>query len=583
MVKVLSIINKKGSTLLEALLAVAAFGLFVTAIVGGLVYGRESTLLAGQRQRAARVAEECEEAVRGIRDGGYANLTNGTFGLALVSGHWTLSGSSDTVDIFSRSVTVADAATGEKSITCNVGWNQNRQRPGVLSLVSYLSNWREINIVRRKGMLVYGDGGTTSDAIKYKIYDDNTGVWTAAAATADVDTGTTSKYLRAAKVYASATRNEKVLISRHYNVSGTTNWIYAQVYNGNAGTWGSVQQLSTWSANTFLDAQNFDATYLANGDLMVVYSDFSSTPKYRIWNGTTWGSQLSMQVGQSYPIFITVKARPGTNEVMAVFANQGKRTETQYYNGSSYALASWTLATHATNAVLNTVKFADFDWSPTSLVTGALVYEANTKYLTAKIFTANGTGGGSWSSAVNGPTQPQNAVNVLVRGQKGANEFMTCDKDNKSQPNLTCFEINSFTPTFSPTVNTTLSTVSQAGIQQSMDFMYNLAGTIGLSVFSDNTLTPKYNIYNATAHTFGTSASMSNLTGILDTVRLVTNPISNDMMILLGDANRGVSSAIWDGSTNTFYGTPVGRALVTHGTAGSAITDYWYDFVWDAL
>jgi len=29
------------------------------------------------------------------------------------------------------------------------------------------------------------------------------------------------------------------------------------------------------------------------------------------------------------------------------------------------------------------------------------------------------------------------------------------------------------------------------------------------------------------------------------------------------------------------YSTPVGKALTTHGTNGSATAEYWYDFTWN--
>ena len=139
MARVSSRINQQGFSLVEILLAVAVFALFVTAVVGGIIYGRESTALAGQRQRAVKLADECQEAVRGIRDGSYSNITNGTFGLALSAGHWTLSGSSDLTDIFTRSATIADGLTNQKVITCNVNWAQNLQRNGSIQTVSYLS------------------------------------------------------------------------------------------------------------------------------------------------------------------------------------------------------------------------------------------------------------------------------------------------------------------------------------------------------------------------------------------------------------------------------------------------------------
>jgi len=577
MEKVLLHTSTKGASLIEILLAVAVFGLFVTAIIGGLIYGRESTALAGHRQRGTYLAEECQEAIRGLKSGDYAKLTNGTYGLSLVSGHWTLVASPDVTDIFTRSVIIADDATNQKKITCDVSWTQNLQRSGNISLVSFLSNWNTSVVSKRGGMLVYGDGGTTTDAIKYQTYNDDSGTWSTPAAAADVDGATTNKYLRSVRVYSSTTRNEKVMISRHYN--GTQQFIYAQVWNGT--TWGHVSLLSSWSAGTFLDVQNYDGTYQSNGNFMAVYGDFTTSPKFKIWDGSSWGTQTAMQAGQSYPNYVVAKARPGTNEVMVVVAGQGKRTESQYYNGTGYLTVNWTLVTHATNSTANTVRFADFDWSPENATKGALAYENNNKYMVAKIFTANGIGGGAWSAAVNSPTQTNNANSVGVVGRKGADNFMACDKDSKNPPDLICYEINSFTPTFITPNNNILTSSTGNGIQHSMDFDYTLSGILGLALYSNNSATPQMRTYNPTTKAFGTNFFTTALSGTMTTARLVPKPDNDDMMALMATGTNRLHSIMFDGTSNALYTTPAGKALLSHGTNGSAAVDYWYDFVWD--
>ena len=246
-----------------------------------------------------------------------------------------------------------------------VTWNPGGVRSAVISVYTYLSNYVKAIVTGRGGMIVYGDGGTTIDAIKYKTFDGTT--WGTATATADVDGASTNKYLRAVRVYASASRNEKVMVSRHFN--GTGQWIYAQVFNGT--NWGNVVQLSTWNATSFLDVQNFSGTYLANGDFMVVYSDNTTTPKSRVWSGTAWATQTSMNVLSGAPIHVKIANRPGTNEVMAVFLNSANDTETEYNNGSGYATANWSAKTsHATNTVSNTKRIIDFDWSLNNSLVG---------------------------------------------------------------------------------------------------------------------------------------------------------------------------------------------------------------------
>ncbi|MEI8103723.1 MAG: hypothetical protein WCG84_02335 [Candidatus Moraniibacteriota bacterium] len=132
---------KRGFSTVEALLAVAVFSLLITAFSGAYLYGEESTMLAGNRARAVLLAEEGLEAVRNIRDAGFANLSDGTFGLATTGNQWSLSGASDVNDIFTRTVTVATVNTKRKQVTSAVAWQENAQRSDSLTLTTYLSNW----------------------------------------------------------------------------------------------------------------------------------------------------------------------------------------------------------------------------------------------------------------------------------------------------------------------------------------------------------------------------------------------------------------------------------------------------------
>lgn len=136
------LVISNGFSLVEVLLAVSVFGLLVTALVGAIIYGQESTAISGSRARAVFLADEGLEAARNIRDENYANLANGAYGLAISGSQWAFSGSSDTTDIFTRQMTIADAGTNRKQVTSAVTWQQNPQRTGTVTLVTYLTNWK---------------------------------------------------------------------------------------------------------------------------------------------------------------------------------------------------------------------------------------------------------------------------------------------------------------------------------------------------------------------------------------------------------------------------------------------------------
>lgn len=135
----------KGFSTIEVLLASSILILIVTAFMGAYIYGSESTAIAGQRGRAAFLAEEGLEASRNIRDVLFNNLSPGTKGLAISSNKWVFSGSSDITDIFTRAIQISPVGTNRNMVTSTVTWQQNPQRTGSASLVTYLTNWRRNN------------------------------------------------------------------------------------------------------------------------------------------------------------------------------------------------------------------------------------------------------------------------------------------------------------------------------------------------------------------------------------------------------------------------------------------------------
>lgn len=140
MQKVWSRTNQAGFSVVEVLLASTVFAVLVTALVGALLFGQQSVANGGERARASLIAEEGLDAVRNIRDGAYANLADGTYGLAQTNNQWVLSGTSDTTDIFTRQIIVASNGTNRKTITSRVTWPQG-STTAQLDATTQLTNW----------------------------------------------------------------------------------------------------------------------------------------------------------------------------------------------------------------------------------------------------------------------------------------------------------------------------------------------------------------------------------------------------------------------------------------------------------
>jgi len=582
--------RREGMSVVEVILAGALFVIVAIPIVGLLIQSFTSNRLGNEETIATQYAAEGLEAVRDIHNRSFSALANSTgTGVAVVGGVWTFSGTSSTFGKYTRIITVSSTfrdvsgnivASGTpdpdtKQVISTVSWNRGAFTDSV-ALNTYLTNWRGLF---GGGMLVYGNGATTTDAIQYQTFDGQN--WSTATGTADVSTSTTNRALRAVVLYSSLTRNEKVMLSRHFD--GASQFIYGQVYNGVSSTWGNVQLLSSFSSTALLDVQNFDGTYLANGDFMAIYSDNTAIPKSSTWNGSVWSAQVSMQTITKAPTYIVARARQKTNEVMAAIFDQASSTYTQYFNGGTYATANWALTTHATAAPTSTTRLIDFKWSPASSTEGVLVYAASTstKALSLKRWTANGSGSGNWSGAVTSGNTTSTLRSLSVDASNITEVYMGCDKDASST--IRCFN-SSNAPAWGSPTNNVIAATTDSGIERSYQFAFEgNSGVLGIVVYSDNTATPKYKIYTASTTTFAaTATSTSALNASTTGVNALPRPDNNDIIVLLSDATRRLYTIVWDGNA-VAMATTTGRAFTAHGTNGSAINEFWYSFAWDTL
>lgn len=130
-----------GFSLVEIVLSLAILALLTTALFGNFIYSQESAAVAGARSRATFLAEEGLEAVRNIRDAGYANLVDGNYGLASSSNQWVFSGSQDITGNYTRQIQITTPSANRKQIISQVTWQQTPQRTGTISLTTYLTNW----------------------------------------------------------------------------------------------------------------------------------------------------------------------------------------------------------------------------------------------------------------------------------------------------------------------------------------------------------------------------------------------------------------------------------------------------------
>ncbi len=138
---------RPGFLLVEALIGIAVFAIFVGAIGATLLYGQENTIMAGDRIRATTVSMRGLEATRAIRDGSFASLTAGPHAVTIGSnGKWSFNGTSATVTgSYVTSITLTASGSDWIRADSLTKWKHGYARSGAVLISTDLTNWRTTN------------------------------------------------------------------------------------------------------------------------------------------------------------------------------------------------------------------------------------------------------------------------------------------------------------------------------------------------------------------------------------------------------------------------------------------------------
>lgn len=149
----------RGQMVIEIIVAVSIFAIIAATSIMVIVGSLSTARLAEEESQATFIATEGLEAVKSIRDQGWINLVNGSYGIASGSGSWVFSGSSDSDPSgkYTRVVSVVSvsrdgsgniAASGgtvdpeTKKITSTVSWDFTPTRQNSVIINLYLTNWQ---------------------------------------------------------------------------------------------------------------------------------------------------------------------------------------------------------------------------------------------------------------------------------------------------------------------------------------------------------------------------------------------------------------------------------------------------------
>lgn len=147
MIRISRLRSRPGSLLLEAIIAIGVFALFLGGIGLSLILGERSTILSGDRTRAAFLAEQQLEAVRQMRSVNFASVTTGDHGLTLTESGWSWSGTLVKNNGYTSWVTVTSKGPDWLEVASRVMWDFGNTRSGSVLMTTQLTNWKKVATV----------------------------------------------------------------------------------------------------------------------------------------------------------------------------------------------------------------------------------------------------------------------------------------------------------------------------------------------------------------------------------------------------------------------------------------------------
>lgn len=599
--------REQGFSIVEVLLAATIFGFLVLALIGALVYGRQSTANAGDRNRANYIAEEGLEATRNIGYASFANLVdtataagntaiesgndanaNSTSAMKISSG--TASGNLNYLAAYIKSVDNANPNV-QMAIYSDVS-NAPGTRLGVSAIQTGVANtWNIFPIT----------GVTISASTNYWIGLSENGITTFASL---IGSGNTTAYDLSGGYPAPATFSVDggTAIDRMSFFMSVGNNSYGLAKTGNQWTFSGTsdvtdiytRQVSVLSTGTNRKlvtstvswprqngtAQTSVATLLSNwratlippiipGPIMMAYSKTTAIPYYRIWDGSSWGAEGAASTVAGNINYVVLKSARTRNEAILGVQTTSGAIYTQIWNGSS-----WSAATQVGTATSAATRAFDIAYEKN---TDEAVITYSPSFLSAD-FAYRVWNGSTLSAATTITTPPTtgtlNWIEMKQNPLSSSSEISLIMLDNNSD----VYGMR-WTGSAWDTMGTAAVWDASAAspTKKAIDVDYEQTSGEALFMWGDSVSTDQYyRTWNGTTLSAATLLDIAGTGGVSEWVQLAARPNSNEIMLGVQDAGADLNTRKWSGSA-----WDAAAQHVEHSAATENISSRNFDIVWE--
>ncbi|MBP7823310.1 hypothetical protein KA050_03090, partial [Candidatus Gracilibacteria bacterium] len=288
-------------------------------------------------------------------------------------------------------------------------------------------------------------------------------------------------------------------------------------------------------------------------DAMMVYdtvNNATSTPKFRLWDGSNWGSEQSASAFTGSELYnMQVRYSPTRDEAILVAMTNTGQIQAQVFNGSTWSSPTTLSTVGDTLGNANAASlYRGFDIEYEQISGDAVVVVADNS-ADPNYHVWNGT---SWSASTNIdiPTTGR-PFQIELASRPGSDELAFITLDSSSDVYAMRWTGSAWNNMGVATAWET--TASIAGTRKAIDVAFET--TSGDIMFSWGFATAatahfRYRAYAASVLGAVTNVTNANQGGAVSWLKLAPNPTSGSNQIMIGllDAGSDLNTFLWDGS-----------------------------------
>jgi len=306
-------------------------------------------------------------------------------------------------------------------------------------------------------------------------------------------------------------------------IQDTQNDVHVQTWNG------------TWSGNLEVTGSSregdhsFDVAYESqSGEGMIAYNNRQDTPKYRIWDGNSWGSEQTAQDVGAEPEDMRLKSNPKRDEMILITRDSSSDINIQVWDGNA-----WNNQTQVTGSSTG-------DHTPIAVAfetdsgDGLAVWGDNDETPRYRIWNET-----DWSSSNLNALSNDGAVvrYIELASHPYTDEITMVTIDDGSDVNAQVWNGTDWT-------NHSEFATSGCNNGFCADVIYESKNNRSIVVYDDNTDTPKYRIWNGTD--WGAEASIADVGAEPREVDLASHPNEDEVLLLIQDNDGDVHFFVWN-------------------------------------